>query len=242
MKTRVFTIAVMIFSLISTVVLFGQDVYEKKLERKLKKIERDLNDKEYQLHSIEIPEIHIDLSGLEESMIHFEHSLSHLEHIEIPEIPEIHVDIPEINVPEIDLDFSHFDFDFDFAQNFHFDFDHDFSYGEFYCDDWGGSDLFDDLSEDEEIKVSAIRSMGRQDAEKAVPALKKVIAVEFNPAYRYEAVRQLRRFLDEKGVLKVLAETAKNDENVDVRKRAIYVLGKSDSPKAVEILEEIAER
>jgi len=256
MKFKLITTLILIFSLITTITLIGQDIDEKKLERKLKKLEKRLKDKEHQLHSIEIPEMHLDLSGLEESMVHLEHSLSHLEHIEIPdihvdipeidiEIPEIHdihIDLPHIHVPEIDLDFSHFDFDFDFDHDFDFSFDHDFEFGEFHFDNWDHSDLFDDLSENEEVKVSAIRSMGQQETEKAVPALKRTIAKESNPAYRYEAVRQLRKFVDENGVLETLAKVAKTDKNVDVRKKAIHVLGKSEDPKAVKILKELAER
>jgi hypothetical protein len=247
MKFKLITTVVLVLSLIITVALSGQDIDEKKLERKLKKLEQRLKDKEHQLHSIEIPEMHLDLSGLEESMVHLEHSLAHLEHIEIPEIhvdipeidiemPDIHIDIPEIHIPEIDLDFSHFDFDFDF------DFDYDFDFAEFHHPHWNHSHLFENLSEDEEIKVSAIRSMGRQEKEKAIPALKRTIAKESNPAYRYEAVRQLRKFVDEKQVLETLAKVAKSDKNVDVRKKAIHVMGKSENPKAVKILKEIAER
>ena len=249
MKFKLITTVVLVFSLILTLTSIAQDV-DKKVERKLKKLEHKLKDKEHQLHSLEIPEMNLDLSGLEESMGHLEYSLSHLEHIEIPlihiempeididipEIPDIHIDIPEIHVPEMDLDFNHLDFDFDF------DFDHDFAFGEFHQHHWDNTALFENLSEDEEIKVSAIRSMGRQDAEKAVPALIKIIEKDSNPAYRYEAVQRLRRFVDKKGVLETLANVAKNDKNVDVRKKAIYVLGKSENPKAVEVLKEIAER
>ena len=236
MKFKLITTVVLVLSLIITVALSGQDIDEKKLERKLKKLEQRLKDKEHQLHSIEIPEMHLDLSGLEESMVHLEHSLAHLEHIEISEIhidmPEIDIDIPEIHIPEIDLEFSHFDFDFDY----------DFDYAEFHYPHLDQSHLFENMSEDEEIKVSAIRSMGRQEKEKAIPALKRTIAKESNPAYRYEAVRQLRKFVDEKQVLETLAKVAKSDKNVDVRKKAIHVMGKSENPKAVKILKEIAER
>ena len=249
MKMKIVATVLIILTLIFTTVIFAQDV-DKRVEKKLKKLERRLKDKEHQLHSIEIPEMHLELSGLEESMVHLEHSLSHLDHIEIPEIqieipeididiPEIqaiHIDIPEIHIPEIDLDFSHFDFDFDF------DFDYDFDFAEFHHPHRDQSHLFENMSEDEEIKVSAIRSMGRQEADKAIPALKRTIEKESNPAYRYEAVRQMRKFVDEKGVLETLAKEAKSDKNVDVRKKAIHVMGKSENPKAVIILKEIAER
>jgi hypothetical protein len=236
MKFKLITTVVLVLSLIFAVALSGQDVDEKKLERKLKNLEQRLKDKEHQLHSIEIPEMHLELSGLEESMVHLEHSLAHLEHIEISEIhidmPEIDIDIPEIHIPEIDLEFSHFDFDFDY----------DFDYAEFHYPHLDQSHLFENMSEDEEIKVSAIRSMGRQEKEKAIPALTRTIEKESNPAYRFEAVRKMRKFVDEKGVLETLAKVAKSDKNVDVRKKAIHVMGKSENPKAVIILKEIAER
>ncbi|HEX9975185.1 MAG TPA: HEAT repeat domain-containing protein, partial [bacterium] len=65
---------------------------------------------------------------------------------------------------------------------------------------------------------------------------------ESNPALRYEAVRQLRRFLDDKRVVPILGEVAQYDKNVDVRKRAILLLGKSGDKRAVKILKELAEK
>jgi len=59
------------------------------------------------------------------------------------------------------------------------------------------------------------------------------------PSLRYEAVRHLRRFLDDKRVVPILG---KDDKNVDVRKKTILLLGKSGDKRAVKILEEIAER
>ena len=244
MEKKILITAIIILALLFSTVILAQEV-DKKIERKLKKMEQKLKDKEHQLHSIEIPEMHLDLNGLEESMVHLQHSLSHLEHIEIPDIhvdipeididipkiPDIHVDIPPIHIPHIEMD--HFDFDFAL----------DFYEGTFiHFDQWDHSDLFENLSEDEEIKLSAIRSMGKQESEKAIPALKKVLNKGSTPAFRYEAVRQLRKFLDEDGVLETLAKVAQSDKNVEVRKKAIYVLGRCKDPKAVEILKEIAER
>jgi HEAT repeat protein len=98
------------------------------------------------------------------------------------------------------------------------------------------------LSEQEQLKIAALRSISRQDADKAIPAMEKVIKEESNPALRYEAVRQLRRFLDDKRVVPILGKVAKDDKNVDVRKKAILLLGKSGDKRAVKILEELAER
>ncbi|MBN2091185.1 HEAT repeat domain-containing protein, partial [candidate division KSB1 bacterium] len=203
MKTKIFVTLLIVFAFCFSNVFFAQEIDEKKLERKLKKLEHHLKDKDFELHSIEIPEIQIDLSGLEQSMKHLEFSLQYLEHIEIPEIdidipeihvdipeiPEIHVDIPEICIPEIEFEFDHFNFDLDF--------DYDFDCQEFHHDIWHDNGLFDDLTEKEEIKISAIRSMGKQQAEKAIPALNKILENESSPVLRYEAVRQLRKFVDD---------------------------------------------
>ncbi len=102
--------------------------------------------------------------------------------------------------------------------------------------------MFEDLSEDDQLKVTALRSISRQNADKAIPAIEKVIEEESNPALRFEAVRQLRRFLDDERVVPILGKVAKDDKNVDVRKKAIYLLGKSGDKRAVKILEELAEK
>ncbi len=234
MKIRIVAVLVLIFAFGIACTMVAQEKFERKNERKLKKAEEKLKAAECRLHSIEIPEIHIDLSGLEESMQELEVSLKHLEHIEIPDIQIPHIYIPPIHIPEIDLDLSHLDFDFDF------DFDDGFVYYE--DGDWDHSDLFEDLSEGDQLKIAALRSISRQDADKAIPAMEKVIKEESNPALRYEAVRHLRRFLDDKRVVPLLGKVAKNDKNVDVRKKAILLLGKSGDKRAVKILEELAER
>ena len=235
--------------------MIAQEKIERKHQQKLKKAGAKLKEHEHRLHSFTIPEIHIDMSHLETSMQHLEQSLQNLEHIEVPEVhvdiphiyvPEIHVPhifvpdihIPEICIPEIDLAFDQFDFNFDF--DFDFDFDDGFIYYE--DGDWDHSHLFEDLSEQEQLKIAALRSISRQDRDKAIPALEKVIKEESNPALRYEAVRHLRRFLDDKRVVPILGKVAKDDKNVDVRKKAIYLLGKSGDKRAVKILEELAER
>ncbi len=236
MKVRIATVLTLIFAFLFANATIAQEKLERKIEEKLKRVEDRLREKEKHFHSIEIPEINIDLSGLEQSMQDLEVSLQHLDHIEIPDIQIPHIYIPPIHVPEIDLDLSHLDFDFDFD----FDFDDGFVYYE--DDDWDSSNLFGDLSEEEQLRISALQTISRQDADKAIPAMEKVIKEESNPALRYEAVRHLRRFLDDKRVVPILGKVAKNDNNIDVRKKAIYLLGKSGDPNAVKILEELAER
>ncbi len=233
MKTRIAAVLVLIFAFVIACTMIAQEKIERKRERKLKEAETKLKEHEYRLHSIEIPEIHIDLSSLEQSMQELEVSLQHLEHIEIPEID---VEIPPIEIPEIDLAFDHLDFDYDFD----FDFDDGFIYYE--DGDWDHSNLFEDLSENDQLKVAALRSISHQNADKTIPAIQKVLDEEINPALRYEAVRHLRKFLDDKRVVPILGKVAKNDKNVDVRKKAIYLLGKSGDKRAVKILEELAER
>ena len=241
MKTKTITALVSIFAFVIACTIIAQEKIERKHERKLKAAEAKLKEHEHRLHSITIPEIHIDMSHLETSMQHLEQSLQHLEHIEIPEIyvpdiyvPDIH--IPDIYVPEIDLAFDQFDLNFDFD----FDFDDGFIYYE--DGDWDHSNLFEDLSDEEQLKIAALRSISRQYPNKAIPAIEEVIKEDPNPALRYEAVRHLRRFLDDKRVVPILGKVAKNDKNVDVRKKAIYLLGKSGDKRAVKILEELAER
>ena len=233
MKTRIIIAVTFLFAFVIACSMIAQEKIERKHERKLKEAEEKLKEHEHRLHSFTIPEIHIDMSHLETSMQHLEQSLQHLEHIEIPDIH-----IPDIHIPEIDLAFDQFDFNFDF--DFDFDFDDGFIYYE--DGDWDHSNLFEDLSDEEQLKISAIRSISRQDRDKAIPAMKKVIKEESNPALRYEAVRHLRRFLDDKRVVPILGKVAKKDKNVDVRKRAIYLLGKSGDKRAVKILEELAEK
>ncbi|NIV98925.1 hypothetical protein GWN26_07145, partial [Candidatus Saccharibacteria bacterium] len=108
----------------------------------------------------------------------------------------------------------------------------------FYFDGhWSASHLFRNLSDSEQVRLEALRSIARQDAEVAVPALEKIIREDPSPALRYKAVHYLGRYLDEEGVLSLLEDVIKNDSNIDVRKKAIYVLSKSKDPRAVDILE-----
>ena len=229
MKTKIAAVLALVLTFFLTNAIIAQERLERKIERKLKRVEDRLREKEHHIHSIEIPEINIDLSGLEQSMQDLEVSLQHLDHIEIPDIQIPHIYIPPIYVPEIDVDLSHLDFDFDDGFVYYED------------GDWDHSDLFEDLSEKDQLKVAAIRSLSHQNADKAIPAIQKVLDEETNPALRYEAVRHLRRFLDDKRVVPILGKVAKNDNNIDVRKKAIYLLGKSGDPRAVKILGELAE-
>jgi HEAT repeat protein len=49
----------------------------------------------------------------------------------------------------------------------------------------------------------------------------------------------LGRFLEDERVVPILGDIIKDDSNLTVRKKAIYLLGKSKDPRAVDILEGI---
>jgi HEAT repeat protein len=98
---------------------------------------------------------------------------------------------------------------------------------------------FDDLSDDDRTRVEAIRCLGNMTADQALPALTKILKDSTNPAFRYEAVFQLRRFIDSSESISLLIDVAKNDTNVHVRKLAIHILGNSDDDKAIQALHEI---
>jgi HEAT repeat protein len=138
----------------------------------------------------------------------------------IPPIPPIHVEIPPI--PPIEI--PHFD-----CEDFVIDFD------------GSHSKLFKDLSDDEQLKIHALRTLRNQEADRAIPTLAQIIKKESHPALRYEAVRQLGDFIDDERVITMLGKIAKTDSNLEVKKKAIRTLGRSDSQLAIKILEEIAE-
>lgn len=195
--------------------------------------EIDLRGYEEMLQGLEpqLNDLEVQLENLEELKIHkFEH-LQELEDIviEIPEIPEINIEIPPIppiphpipqiavHIPEIDLRGVNFSYDFRS----------------------GAHKLYKDLGDEEQVRLRVMRSVARQDIDKAMPALEKIAREDTSPALRYEAVRLLGRFLEDERVVPILGDIIKDDSNLTVRKKAIYLLGKSKDPRAVEILEGI---
>ncbi|MCB9086728.1 MAG: HEAT repeat domain-containing protein [Calditrichae bacterium] len=121
------------------------------------------------------------------------------------------------------------DFDFD-GMNFNFNRHWDYH----------APGMFKNLTEQEELRLEALRSVVRKGSDReALAALEKVLKGDDSPALRYEAVRQLEHFTDEEAAIKLLGDAAKNDSHVKVRKKAIQVLGRSGDPRAVEILEEV---
>ncbi len=181
------------------------------------------------------------------------HALHYFNLPEAIEIPDIHVDIPDIpdiNVVVPDIDFPHMDgvfaFDGDVVVP---DVDFPIHFESFSSHDhpapvlqFGGSRLMRDLTDDEQLRIQALRSVSRQRASKAIPALKKRALEDESPAVRYSAVKHLARFIDDERIVPILGKVVKNDDHIDVRKLAIRILGKSGNPEAVKILEEIVSR
>ena len=198
------------------------------------------SDEPIHIHELEdLTHLDIELGSLGECMHdldiemgHLSHelkNLSHLEHLEFMHIPEIHIDMQD------------FDFDFDFDFNFDFDFDFDSDNFTFEYEDFSDSE-FKDISDKDAIRIRALHSLSHKNEDKAIPVIKKTINKNSNPAVRYHAVRCLRSFLDNKQILPILEDVAKNDKNIKVRKMAIYLLGKDGSPKAVDILNDLVRK
>lgn len=202
------------------------DVDMRALEDALEEMEYQLNNKAIHLEGLDehlrvLENIEIEMPDMDE-LAYSLRGLEALENIEpvimesivIPPIPPIN-----IQIPQMDFDFR---YDYDGAMSV--------------------VDLMDDLSDSEELRLQAMRSIVRQDADAAIPALEKTIRHDSSPALRYQAVRYLSRFLDDGRTTALLGEVVENDRHVKVRKKAIQVLGKSNDPRAVEILEEIIKR
>ncbi|MFQ5631841.1 MAG: HEAT repeat domain-containing protein [bacterium] len=211
------------------------------------------------------PEKETDFREFERSMEHLEHSLRVLEHIEIPELPvlaelpelpelpELHIEIPEIHIPEIEIPEMHFeipDIEIPEIEIPPIEIPEivipDIEMGDFHIEGelahWNGEwqhSRFRDLSDEEELRVQALRSVAREDDDEAMAMIEKVLQQDESAAVRYQAVRLLRRHLKKDKTIDLLGATARNDKNAEVKKAAIRLLGKSGSPRAVEILQEI---
>lgn len=211
-----------------TVIIDGERIEIPEAPIDLEELQRDMDELHRELGKMnnfrivlpDMDDLHIELEQLRDlEDLHFEIPDIDIDILEIaiaplPVIPPIHVEIPEIN-----------------WDGFRFEgFGND-----------GASRLFDDLSEDEELRLQALRSVARQSADVAIPALEKALRKDKSPAVRYQALRYLSRFLDEDDrIVPLLGEVIRHDENISVRKKAIRTLGKSKDPRAVEILMEIA--
>lgn len=189
-------------------------------------LENQLQDYEKTLENMDVylGDLDIKLKDLDDIRIYHSDELRELENLRVV-VPDINIDIPPIPpIPEIAIHIPEFRFD-----GMDFTFSHDFE----------GHKLFKNLSDEEQIRLQALRSVARQDIGQAIPALEKIALEDPSPALRYEAVRQLGRFFEDQRVVPILGEVVKNDNSLTVRKKAIQLLGKSKDPRAVEILEEV---
>jgi hypothetical protein len=202
------------------------------------------------------PEKELDFKELERSMEHLEYSLRVLEDFEMPPLPpipelpvlaEFQIEIPEIQIPEIEIPALHFEMPEIEIPEMRFEIPEfaippieipDFEWDAFHFDGepvlWGGewefSNRFHDLTDEEELRVQALRSLAREAGGEAIAMIEKVLKQDESAAVRYHAVRLLRRHLDNDKAIEMLGETARNDRNAEVKKVAIRLLGKSGSP------------
>lgn len=189
-------------------------------------LDSQLRDYEKALENMDVHlgDLDIKLKDIDDIRIYHSDELRELENLHIV-IPDINIDIPPIPpIPQIAINIPEFRIDgMDFT----------------LYDDFDGHKLFKNLSDEEEIRLQALRSVARQDIDQAIPALEKIAKGDPSPALRYEAVRQLGRFFEDQRVVPILGEVVRNDNSLTVRKKAIQLLGRSKDPRAVEILEEV---
>ena len=169
-------------------------------------------------------------------------NLRHLRHMAELELPELNIEIPEIDFAMPDFNIEIPDIDFEGMEEY-FD-DEGYIHIEpgrttIYRPD-GARKLFRDLGEDEQIKIQAVYALDKKNAAATLPVLQKLLEREASPAIRYAATRKLRYFLNEEKSVDMLGNIARNDPNVKVRKQAIILLGKNGSKKAKAILQDLA--
>lgn len=160
-------------------------------------------------------------------------------HYRLSELDDLDIHVPEIDI-NLDLDHALDNLQEHLAVLPEIDFDLsdcDFDGHRVYAAGEGG--MFRDLSESEQLRLEALRSLARQDADTAIPALSRIAREDESPALRYEAVRKLGRFIDDQRVVQVLAQVIEKDQHLKVRKKAIQVLSRSSDPQAVKILEDL---
>ncbi len=110
--------------------------------------------------------------------------------------------------------------------------------------DWHVPDVWtdnDSLSDEEQIRLEAIRALGRLDDETTIPMLEKILKEEEHPVIRGKALAILGR-IDDRRVVPILGDLAKNDPDARLRKRAIRYVGQSRDKRALDILKEILEK
>ena len=190
-----------------------------------------------QLDQIEIPDIDMDLHALED--MHIAIPDIKIGHIDIPDIEIGHIEIPdiEIDIPDIDIDNEVFA-GLEAGLNALESMEVHINGGNFYWNQGPRArHLFRDLSEKDELRLAALRRIDKRDGEKGLQALKKAALNDASPAIRHTAVSKLAQFLTDGRVVPLLGKIANNDDNLTVRKAAIYLLGRSGDKRAVEILQ-----
>lgn len=226
---KISTVTLLMFTLIGMITLSAFSAGGKKKPKRQKVV---IVDGEV----IRIPRIEIDLSELESGLRELERELGNIDEIridkkelrqlerELAKLEDLRITIPDIDVdiPDIDIQLPHISFE---GLDIH-PFDH--------IND-------DDLSEDTQIRLEALREIADKDAPTAVPVLEKSLKKDKHPIVRYQAIRYLGRFIDRDArVIDILGEVIRNDASLKNRKAAIRILGRSDDPRAVTILENLS--
>jgi hypothetical protein len=197
---------------------------------------------EIDLSDIHLPPIELDLSELENSLKELESSLRDLDGMyssdlafHIPDLPNI--EIPEINISPLEIAIPPFSVEIPPIPPIELP---KIAFGDLTVEcDIAAHKVFHNLSDEEQIRLQALRSLACQGADQAITAYQQVQKQTASPAMRYEAIRQLGRFLEDGRVLTLVADAAKTEKSIQVRKKAIALLGKSRDPQATKILEEI---
>ncbi|MGH1366671.1 MAG: HEAT repeat domain-containing protein [Calditrichia bacterium] len=103
--------------------------------------------------------------------------------------------------------------------------------------------LFPGIEEDEVLKLQAMIALTRQSAQTAVPTLSKIAKKGKTPAQRYQAVALLAHYMKkDESIVPLLGEIAFEDDNINVRKRAVLILGKCGDDRAIPILENLIKK
>ena len=153
--------------------------------------------------------------------------------IDMPNIFIPDIDIPDIHIPDVDLILSEIELhDLDMLEDRPMP-------GLFHIGD--SHNLYDDLSEAETIRLTALQSFlrGNREAQSALPEIARVLQSDDSPALRYQAVGYLGRYLVEGRAIELLGLAATQDASLPVRKRAVALLGRSKDPRAIQYLDAI---
>jgi hypothetical protein len=219
--------------------LTAQDQQDRHLakDKKEKNLKKKSDCRLFQLSEIKLPPIEIDLRALEMSLDGVERSLASLESMDLPdlafampELPEIEIpaiEIPPLNIPPFSVEIPPVEIPEVEVGDVSFDCDVEAHH------------IFQYLGDEEQVRLQALRSLACRGADQAIEAYQQNQRPKSSPAMRYEAVRLLGHFLDDERVLTYVADAAKSDKNLQVRKKAIALLGKSRDPRSAKALQEI---